>query len=87
MPSAAPNSTSSLRWSAPLREPAVWLGATKVAAPVALLQVAINQGDAWLAGRVTSAVLAKSLLTPAVTLAVAVLSAAAAWRARQVSLR
>jgi hypothetical protein len=77
-------SASSVRWFAPLREPAVWLGAAKVAAPVALLQVAINQGDAWLAGHVTSAVLAKTLLTPAVTLAVAVLSATAAWRARHV---
>lgn len=83
---APPTSTSSLRWSASLREPAVWLGAAKVAAPVALLQVAINQGDAWLAGRVTTAVLAKTLLTPAVTLAVAVLSAAAAWRSRHGSL-
>lgn len=53
----------------------MWLGAVKVAVPVAILQVAINQGDAWLSGHVTSAVLAKSLLTPLVTISVA-------WRAR-----
>lgn len=85
MATPAPFSSPHSRWFAPLREPAVWRGAAKVATPVALLQVAINQGDAWLEGRVTNAVLAKTLLTPLVTLIVAVLSAAAAWRARQTS--
>lgn len=82
MPSRASSSPPAARRLAAFREPAVWLGAAKVALPIGLLQVCINQGDAWLAGRVTATVLAKSLLTPAVTLAVAVLSAAAAWRAR-----
>lgn len=86
MPAAAPASTSAARWLAPLREPAVWLGAVKVAVPVALLQIAINQGDHLLRGEITRAVLAKTLLTPAVTLTVAVLSAATAWRTRRVSL-
>ncbi|HLP25172.1 MAG TPA: hypothetical protein VK477_05820 [Acidobacteriota bacterium] len=84
MPS--PATAPSARWFAPLREPAVWLGAAKVALPIGLLQVVINQGDAWLTGHVTAGVLAKTLLTPAVTLVVAVLSAAAAWRTRHGSL-
>lgn len=42
---------------------------------VGLLQVVINQGDAWLAQQITRGVVIKSILSPLVTLSVALVSA------------
>ncbi|HYC73033.1 MAG TPA: hypothetical protein VEB66_17615 [Opitutaceae bacterium] len=67
-------------WLAPLARRAVWARAAKVALPVGLLQDCINQGDFWLRGEFTPTVVAKSLLTPVVTLAVALFAAASTYR-------
>lgn len=67
-------------WSAVLAARSVWLRAATISAPVALLQVAINQGDHWLRGTVTAVVVAKTIATPLVTLSVALASAASTER-------
>ena len=64
-----------------LTDPLVWSRTLRIGLPVGLLQVAINQGDAWLAGAVTSGVVAKSLLSPAVSCAIAFFAAASTRRA------
>ncbi len=61
------------------RDRAVWSRTLRIGLPVGLVQVAINQGDAWLAGAITAGVVAKSLLSPAVSCAIA-FSAAASIR-------
>lgn len=68
-------------WFSVLAARRVWLRAATISAPVALLQVAINQGDHWLRGAVTAGVVIKSIATPLVTLSVALASAAATERA------
>jgi hypothetical protein len=62
---------------------AVWLRAARISVPVGLLQVALNQGDHWLHGHVTGAILAKTLLTPVVTYSVALVTAVATYRQLQ----
>lgn len=69
---------SSLRIS--LRDSAAWSRTLRIGLPVGLVQVGINQGDAWLAGAVTAGVVAKSLLSPAVSCAIAFSSAAGVRR-------
>lgn len=77
-PAAPPRRGS---WLAPFAVRSVWLRAARVALPVGLLQDCINQGDFWLRGEFTTPVVTKSLLTPVVTLGVALLAAASTWRA------
>jgi hypothetical protein len=52
------------------------LRACKIGLVVGLVQVAINQGDRWLGLSIDGPVIAKTVLTPLVTLGVAWLSAA-----------
>ncbi len=66
--------------TSPFTDPVVWGRTLRIGLPVGLLQVCINQGDAWLAGAVTGAVIFKSLLSPAVSCAIAFVSAAGARR-------
>lgn len=68
--------SSSPRLSA-LLHPAVWRKAAPIGLTVGLIQVVINQGDHWLHHEVTNAVIIKSILSPLVTLSVAVASAIA----------
>ena len=58
-------------WLETLAARPIWWRAVRVALPVGLLQACINQGDHWLRGDFSTEVVAKSLLTPCVTLAVA----------------
>ncbi len=67
-------------WLAAFVVRSVWLRALKITVPVGLLQIAINQGDCWLRGAVTPVVLAKTVLTPCVTFAVALFAAASTYR-------
>jgi hypothetical protein len=53
----------------------LWWRAARIALPVGLLQASINQGDHWMRGDFSTAVVAKSLLTPLVTFLVAFTSA------------
>lgn len=69
-----------LSWLAPFALRAVWSRAALVSLPVGLLQVGINQGEYWLRGELTAAVISRSLLTPLVTLTVALLAAASTYR-------
>lgn len=59
------------------RDAAVWRRAAKLGLPVGAVQVAINQGDHWIAGAITGAVIAKSLLSPFLSFSIAFVSAAA----------
>jgi hypothetical protein len=63
-------------WSA-CRDSSVWIRATKLGLPVGAAQVALNQGDHWVAGTVTVAVVAKTILSPALSFLIAFISAAA----------
>jgi len=73
-------SNSSPGWLETLAARPVWWRAARIALPVGLLQDCINQGDHWLRGDFSREVVAKSLLTPCVTLAVAFISAASTHR-------
>lgn len=66
-----------------LGDPVVWSRTLRIGLPVGIIQVCINQGDAWLAGAVTTAVVVKTILSPAVSCAIAFVSAAGARRATQ----
>ncbi len=63
-----------------LRDSVVWSRTLRIGLPVGIIQVCINQGDAWLAGAVTAGVIAKSILSPAVSCAIAFTAAAGARR-------
>jgi hypothetical protein len=66
-----------------LLDPVVWSRTFTIGLPIGLLQVAINQGDAWLTGAITAGVIAKSILSPAVSCGIAFTSALSARRAAQ----
>jgi hypothetical protein len=55
---------------------ALWGRAALVGLPVGLLQVAINQGDRWIAHSIDAGVVFKSVLTPLVSVAVALAAGA-----------
>jgi len=46
------------------RQRSVWLRAVKLGLTVGLLQATINQGDHWLRGEITRAVIIKSIVSP-----------------------
>ncbi len=64
-------------------DPLVWSRTLSIGLPVGLLQAVINQGDLWLAGAVTGAVVLKTFLSPMVSCAIAFASAATARRSSQ----
>lgn len=63
----------------PAEEPhgAAWRRALAVGLPVGLVQAALNQGDHWVRHAVDWTVVAKTVLTPLVSILVAWISAAA----------
>jgi hypothetical protein len=65
-----------LYWQA-CRQPAVWLRAAKLGLVVGLIQVSLNQGDHWLRGEVSSALIIKTILSPLLSFGIAFASAAA----------
>jgi hypothetical protein len=58
----------------------IWRRAAWVGLPVGVVQVLINQGDRWWAHSIDAGVVLKSVLTPLVSLGVALAAAAAARR-------
>ena len=54
----------------------VWRRAAPIGLSVGLFQAALNQGDHWLHDEVTAGVVIKTILSPLITLSVALLSAA-----------
>ncbi len=59
------------------RQPAVWVRAAKLGLVVGLIQVSLNQGDHWLRGDITPALILKSILSPLLSFGIAFASAAA----------
>ena len=62
-------------WSA-CRERSVWIRAAKLGLPVGVAQVALNQGDHWVAGGITTVLVLKTLLSPTLSFLIAFVSAA-----------
>jgi hypothetical protein len=63
-------------WQA-CRQPAVWARAARLGLVVGLIQVSLNQGDHWLRGEITTAVVVKSILSPLLSFGIAFASAVA----------
>lgn len=68
--------TTSSYWTA-VRDVSVWRRAARLGLIVGLVQVAINQGDHWLQRNVDAVVVAKTILSPFLSFAIAFTSAAA----------
>jgi hypothetical protein len=62
---------------AAVRDAAVWRRAARLGFVVGVLQVALNQGDHWLHREVDVAVVAKTILSPLLSFAIAFASAVA----------
>lgn len=62
-------------WRQSLLAPRVWKSATWFGLPAGLIQAALNQGDCWLTGHVTTMVVAKTIASPLVGFGVAYVSA------------
>jgi len=73
---SAPTSPRLPYWQA-CRHPAVWSRAAKLGLVVGIIQVSLNQGDHWLRGEITTAVIIKSILSPLLSFGIAFASAAA----------
>jgi len=67
-------------WREALIDRDVWVRALRIGLPVGVLQVAINQGDHWLAGHVTGGVIAKTIASPTISIGIALVAAAATVR-------
>ena len=63
-------------WQA-LRTRAVWARAARLGLVVGLLQASLNQGDHWLHDEVTGLIVLKTILSPLLSLGIALASAAA----------
>lgn len=66
----------SLYWQAS-RQRAVWRRAALLGLIVGIMQVGLNQGDHWLRHEVDALVIAKTILSPLLSFAIAFASAAA----------
>jgi hypothetical protein len=73
------------RYARALREPAVWKRAARLGIAVGFVQVALNQGDHWVRGEVTRAIVLKSLCSVLFAVFV-VLFASASTRAEALRL-
>jgi hypothetical protein len=67
-----------LFWQA-CRQRSVWTRAVKLGLVVGFIQVALNQGDHWLRHEVDAAVVAKTVLSPLLSFAIAFTSAASTY--------
>ena len=66
-------------WSLALRERGVWARAVKFGFTAGLLQAAVNQGDCWLRGPVTTVVVVKTIVSPLIGLVLVLFTSAATW--------
>jgi hypothetical protein len=57
----------------------VWLRAAKLGFVVGVIQVGLNQGDHWLRHEIDTAVIVKTILSPLISFAIALISAAATY--------
>ncbi len=67
-------------WRAALRDRSVWTRSLRIGLPVGVLQIAVNQGDHWLTGHVTPDVVIKTIASPAISIGIALVAAAATAR-------
>lgn len=70
-------------WMQAFRQASVWRRAAVVGLPIGVLQAVINQGDVWLRHEQTVGTVVKTLVSPLVTFAVALISAAGVWVEQQ----
>ena len=70
-------------WSLALQQASVWKRAATLGLSVGVLQAVLNQGDYWVAGAVTLAIVVKTIVSPLVTFSVALASAASMWVKKQ----
>lgn len=66
-------------WLGALSQGSVWSRGLRMGLTVGVLQAVINQGDFWWRGEVRAAVVAKTIISPLVTFAIVLVSAAATW--------
>lgn len=71
-------------WRMAFQQRSVWLRALKLGLTVGLLQATINQGDHWLRGEITRAVIIKSIVSPLIGFTLVLVSAAETWVQRTV---
>jgi hypothetical protein len=77
---SSPAANRSVSWREVIWDRVVWSRTLKIGVPVGLIQIAINQGDHWLAGAVTATVIFKTILCPTISCSIAFASAASARR-------
>lgn len=70
-------------WRTALRDRTVWIRSLRIGLPVGALQIAVNQGDHWLTGHVTSAVVIKTIASPTISIGIALVAAAATVRSKR----
>lgn len=63
-------------WRA-FRQPSAWRRAARLGLVVGLAQVALNQGDHWLRQEITPALILKTILSPLLSFAIALVSSVA----------
>jgi len=85
-PSREAKSGGSALWLLAMRQRSVWMRAAKVGLPIGCLQAVIDQGDVWLSHQATVGTLAKTIISPLVTLSVALIAAAGTWVEKQRTL-
>jgi hypothetical protein len=66
-------------WLLAFQQKSVWARGAKLGLSVGVLQAIINQGDVWLAHSETIGTVIKTIFSPLVTFAVALVSAAATY--------
>ena len=76
-PTLEPAVSNSQLWWIAFRQRSVWARGAKLGLSVGVLQAIINQGDVWLDHSATAGTVAKTIISPLVTFAVALISAAA----------
>jgi len=69
-------------WRHALRDRSVWIRSLRIGLPVGALQIAVNQGDHWLTGHVTPGVVIKTIASPAISIGIALVAAAATVRSK-----
>lgn len=74
------NTFTTARWRDALRSREVWIRALRIGLPVGLVQIAVNQGDHWLAGHITGGVIAKTIASPSISIGIALVAGVATAR-------
>jgi len=81
VPDLMRNESSARRdlWRQAFGQRSVWLRAAKLGLSAGFLQASINQGDHWLRGEFSHAVVIKSIVSPVIGFTLVLISAAQTW--------